>query len=509
MRDDVAIAVLQRQLDGLAEEMGEVLVRSAMSPNITERRDCSTALFGERGQVLAQAAHIPVHLGSMQHAVDAAIAAGMAQDEVWILNDPYGGGTHLPDITAVTSIYDRDGALLGYAAARAHHADVGGRTPGSMTAQSARIEDEGVRITPTLIGLATAIDVEALGVIVSGMRQPRERRGDLAAQCAALDRAVARLPGVVDRWGGPTAFRDRCGLLDCHAERVMRAALRRCPDGSGFAERELELPANSAAAIRCAVAVDGDALSVDLERSDPQVSCSFNCPLPVTWAAVLFAARSAFAPDVPSSSGWQRAIDVRTRPGTVVDARYPGAVAAGNVEVSSVIVDTVLDALATFLPDIPANGAGTMSNLVVGSERFSMYETIGGGQGATSGADGPSAVHVAMTNTRNTPIEALEHAYPLRVETYAIRDGSGGAGAHRGGDGIVREVRVLEACELSLLSQRHRTGPSGRQGGGPGAAGRAAVDGVKVDGVVTCPLDSGSVVRVETPGGGGYGSPER
>jgi N-methylhydantoinase B len=506
MDEALRVAVLQRQLEGVAEEMGAVLVRSASSANIKERHDSSCAVFDANGALLAQAAHIPVHLGSMSHAVAAVLGRGPLAGELWLLNDPYAGGTHLPDLTLVTSLHDDQGERVGLAAVRAHHADVGGDTAGSMRATASDISVEGVRIAATVVGTAGQLRDEFVDPLVSRMRQPAERRADLAAQAGALHVAVRRVPGLAAARGGRDAWRAACReLLDYGARRAMAACAGHA-GRAGAGERTIELPGGAAARLAASVRVSSTGIEVDLTGSSAQTDTSLNCPRPVTCAAVLFAVRALLDPGLPSSGGLDAVVRVVTRPATVVDAAWPAAVAGGNVEVSSVVVDAVFAAFADAgLPGVPADGQGTMNNLVIGNERFSYYETIAGGQGAGVDARGPDAVQVAMTNTRNTPIEVLELEFPLEVERYAVRRGSGGAGQHVGGDGVLRAIRVLEPCTVSLLTQRRMDPPRGRGGGADGAAGEQSVDGSPADGLGVIELAAGQVVEVRTPGGGGYG----
>jgi N-methylhydantoinase B len=488
---NIELQVLGSSLRSIAEEMGAVLVRSSFSANIKERRDCSTALFDERGRMIAQAEHIPVHLGAMPDAVAAVMRHDPAPDEVFVLNDPYAGGTHLPDVTLVSR------TAVGFAVTRAHHADVGGIEPGSMPAESRTLADEGVVIPPT------RVDENVLVDLVSRMRNPEERRGDFRAQLAAHTLAERRLAELCERRG-----RDRVAAamdeLFAYSERVVRAALARLPDGLFEAHDVLEAPEGDLA-IRAAVTIDGDEAAVDFAGTAPQHSGNLNCPLSVTRSACYFVVRCLTAPDLPSSGGAFAPVSVTAPEGSVVNAIPPAAVAAGNVETSGRIVDTLFAALAEALP-VPAQGQGTMNNLTFGNERFTYYETIGGGQGACPDADGPSAVHVTMSNTLTTPAEALELAYPLRVERHALRLGSGGAGRHRGGNGVVRELRVLEPCSFSMISERRRHAPRGAQGGEPGLPGRNFVNDEELPSKATRDLAPGDVVRIETPGGGGFSS---
>ncbi len=489
---NIELQVLGSSLRSIAEEMGAVLIRSAFSANIKERRDCSTALFDERGRMIAQAEHIPVHLGALPDAVAAVRAHGPAPDEVFILNDPYAGGTHLPDITLVSR------TLVGFAATRAHHADVGAAEPGSLPAGSRRLDEEGVVIPPTLLDETTLDDLTAR------MRNPDERRGDLRAQLAGNRLASRRIEELSARRGRQLVVAAMDELHD-YAERRVRAAIAALPDGRFEASDVLEAQEGDLE-LRAAVTVAGDELEIDFAGTAPQHDGNLNCPLAVTRSACYFVVRCLTDPDAPASGGAFAPVTVRAPEGSLVNARPPAAVAAGNVETSSRIADVVFLALGEAV-DVPAQGQGTMNNVTLGSDRFSYYETIGGGQGGCPEADGPSAVHVAMSNTLSTPTEALELAYPIRVERNSLRLDSGGAGRHRGGDGVVRELRVLEPCRLSIVSERRRHAPQGRHGGASGAPGRNLLNGEELPAKVTRDVQPGDVVRIETPGGGGYGSP--
>src|SRR5438034_1959541 len=495
--ESVEIVELELQLIGaslrsIADEMGAVLVRSAFSANIKERRDCSTALFDPRGRMVAQAEHIPVHLGAMPDAVAAVLAHEPGPDDVYILNDPFAGGTHLPDITVVT----RTGA--GFAVTRAHHADVGAVEPGSLPAGSRRLEEEGVVIPPT------RLDEGVLDSLVSRMRNPDERRGDLRAQLAAHRLAAGRAQELCERCGTARVEAAMDELYD-YSERRVRAAIGGLPDGRFEAADALESIDGGELAIHAVVTVAGDELEIDFAGTAPQHDGNLNCPLAVARSACYFVVRCLTDPDVPASGGAFAPVHVRAPDGCLVNARPPAAVAAGNVETSSRIVDVVFAAFGRAL-DVPAQGQGTMNNLILGNDRFTYYETVYGGQGACPNADGPSAVHVAMSNTLSTPTEALELAYPLRVERHDLRLGSGGSGRHCGGDGVVRELRALETCRLSLVGERRRHAPGGARGGEPATPGRNFVNGAEVAGKVARSLETGDVVRVETPGGGGYGA---
>jgi N-methylhydantoinase B len=471
--------------------MGAILIRSAFSPNIKERRDCSTALFDERGRMIAQAEHIPVHLGSLPDAVAAVREHEPGPDDVFVLNDPYAGGTHLPDITLVSR------TAVGFAATRAHHADVGAAEPGSLPAGSRRLDEEGVVIPPTRLDDAT------LDFLTEQMRNPDERRGDLRAQLAANRLATRRIEELGARRGRDLVVAAMSELYD-YAERRVRAAIDALPDGRYEARDVLEAGA-SELELHAAVTIDGNGLEIDFAGTAPQHEGNLNCPLAVTRSACYFVVRCLTDPDAPASGGAFAPVTVRAPEGSLVNARPPAAVAAGNVETSSRLADVVFLAFGQAI-EVPAQGQGTMNNVTLGNDRFTYYETIGGGQGACPVADGPSAVHVAMSNTLSTPTEALELAYPLRVERHALRLGSGGEGRHRGGDGVVRELRALEGCRLSILSERRRRAPQGREGGEPGQPGRNLLNGEELPSKTTRDLGPGDVVRLETPGGGGYGT---
>jgi N-methylhydantoinase B len=492
----VEIVELELQLIGaslrsIVDEMGAILIRSAFSANIKERRDCSTALFDRRGRMIAQAEHIPVHLGAMPDAVAAVRAREPGPDDVFILNDPFAGGTHLPDLTLVTR------TRAGFAVTRAHHADVGAREPGSLPADSRRLDEEGVVITPI------RLDDGVLADLVARMRNPDERRGDLRAQLAAHRLAEGRIAELCERRGSDRVEAAMDELHD-YSERRVRAAIARLPNGRFEATDVLEPLEGGELEIRAAVTVSGDELEIDFAGTAPQHDGNLNCPLAVTRSACYFVVRCVTDPDVPASGGAFVPVHVRAPASCLVNARAPAAVAAGNVETSSRIVDVLFSAFREAL-EVPAQGQGTMNNLTLGNDRFTYYETVGGGQGACPDADGPSGVHVAMSNTLSTPAEALELAYPLRVERHEVRLGSGGGGRHRGGDGVVRELRVLERCRLSLVGERRTRAPLGARGGEPGAAGHNLLNGEQLPGKVTRELEAGDVVRVETPGGGGFG----
>src|SRR5436309_5070394 len=421
--------------------MGAALIRSAFSANIKECRECSTALFDEGGRMIVQAEHIPVHLGAMPEAVAAVMARDPQAGEIYIVNDPYTGGTHLPDLTLVSRVPG------GFACSRAHHADVGGMEPASLPAESRELYQEGIVVPPV------PLTEDLLTVLLANMRNPDERRGDLRAQIAAHRLAERRLEELCAKRGREVV---RAAMEDLHAyaERMVRAAIARLPDGRYEAEDHLE-PVEGELTIRAAVIIAGDEIEIDFAGTSPQHEGNLNCPLAVTRSACYFVVRCLTEPDLPSSGGAYVPITVRAPAGSLVNARRPAAVVAGNTETSSRVTDVVLAAFGQAMP-VPAQGQGTMNNVTFGNSRFTYYETISGGQGACPDGDAPSAVHVAMSNTLNTPVEALELSYPIRVERYGLRSDSGGGGVHRGGDGVVREVRVLEDCRLSLLTERRR-----------------------------------------------------
>lgn len=495
--DPIALQVLVGGLRAACDEMGATLIRSSYSANIKERHDCSTALFDASGELVMQAEHIPVHLGSMPDAVAAVLGEEQAPGVSWILNDPYRGGTHLPDITLVSPVF-ADRELLGFAASRAHHADVGGPTPGSMPAFSKSLEDEGVVISPTRADAAT------LEELAAKMRSPRQRLADLRAQQAANRVGALRLEELRRRHGTAEL---RAGMAEilAYTERRTRAALAELPDGTYRAEDVLEADWDGRERdlrLRLEATIAGDSLRLDFSGTEPQVEGNLNCPLSVTKSAAFFAVRVLTDPGSPPSAGAHRPIEVAAPEGCLLNARYPAAVVAGNVETSSRVADLVISALAQARP-APAQGQGTMNNLTLAGEGFTYYETIGGGQGACPEADGPSAVHVAMSNTLNTPVEALETEFPLRVRELSLRRGSGGEGTRRGGEGIVREIEALAPMRFTLLTERRRHPPRGRDGGGDGAAGVNLLDGSRLPSKAAGNLVPGNRLRLETPGGGG------
>ena len=488
----IELQVIGSALRAVAEEMGAVLVRAAFSANIKERRDCSTALFDENGRMIAQAEHIPVHLGAMPEAVAAVRERDPAPGEIYIVNDPFTGGTHLPDLTLVSR------TELGFAVSRAHHADVGGMEPASMPADSHELYQEGLVLPPV------RLSEDLLAVLLANSRNPDERRGDLRAQIAAQRLAERRVAELCERRGRERVA-SAMDQLYAYSERVVRASIAALGDGHYEAADALEAP-EGLLELRCAVTIAGEEVEIDFGGTAPQHGGNLNCPLAVTRSACYFVVRCLTEPDVPASGGAFAPVRVRAPDGSLVNARRPAAVVAGNVETSNRIVDVVFAAFGQAV-DVPAQGQGTMNNVTFGNDRFTYYETIGGGQGACRGSDGEDAVHVTMSNTLSTPVEALELAYPLRVERYGLRRGSGGRGEFGGGDGVVREVRVLEPCRFSVVSERRRLAPEGVRGGLAGVPGRNLLNGEEIPAKATRSLEAGDVVTIETPGGGGYGAP--
>ncbi len=503
--DVLELSVMANAFAMIAEEMGTVLVRSALSPNIRERRDASAALFDAAGRMVAQAAHIPVHLGAMPESVRAVMAQNPRPGDVFILNDPYRGGSHLPDLTLVEAIAE-DGATIGFSAVRAHHADVGGMSPGSMPQGATELVQEGLVIPPVRLVAQGELDEMVLQFILANVRTPDERRGDLRAQLAACAAGAAGWRALLAREGKERVAAAVDAVLD-YTERRARARVaalgafdstaRDALEGDGVTEDPVPVVVRAHAV--------GDTLRLDFTGSSPMVRGNVNCPLAVTRAAAVFVLRTLLDDDVPTNEGIARAIDLVVPEDCALNAKWPAAVAGGNVEMSQRITDTLMLALANAGVPVAAQGQGTMNNITFGGSGWTFYETLGGGQGASARADGPDAVHVGMSNTLNTPVESLETAYPLRVESYAVRRGSGGRGTHRGGDGVVRRYRAMERCTVTLLTERRRTAPHGAAGGGDGHPGRNALNGETIPAKCRIELRPGDVVTVETPGGGGYG----
>ncbi len=508
--DAVTLEVARHRFAAVAEEMGGVLRRTAHSPNIKERMDCSAAVFVADGEMLAQAEHIPVHLGSMPASVAAVIdrfGVDPPQGVQFAVNDPFHGGTHLNDLTLLRPVHS-GGRLIGWVANRAHHADVGGEAPGSMPAHATRLEQEGHVVAPVVAVVEGEWEREFFDGFVGATRTPQERIGDLAAQMGANEAGARRLLEVHtaygSRYGGVTA-----GLLEYGEER-MRAALRAAPDGAYAFEDFMEW-GEADVPIRVEVIIQGDELRADFTGSSPQVAANFNAPDAVTRSCLYYAVRVATDPTIPANGGCYRPISLSVPPASVVGAAPPAAVAAGNVETSQRIADVVLGALAQAAPDrVHAASQGTMNNVLMGAGGTVYYETIAGGEGGGPTRPGQSGIHTGMTNTRNTPIEALETHYPFRVIAFGLRRGSGGAGRNPGGEGIVREIEFLQPGELSLMGERRRHRPWGLAGGGPGECGedwliRRNGSRERLPGKVTLGVEAGERLRVLTPGGGGWG----
>ncbi len=516
--DPIRLEVLKNRFASLTEEMGAVLQRTAFSPNIKERRDFSCALFDSHGEMLAQAAHIPVHLGSMPLSVAAAIRhVDLAPGDMVMLNDPYCGGTHLPDITLVMPIFCGSSSPSFYLANRAHHADIGGITAGSLPL-STEIFQEGLRIPPVRIVRQGSLDRELLGIVLANVRTPEERHGDLNAQIAANRVGERRLLEIIDRYGLAETTRYGQALLD-YGESMMAAVIATIPDGCYRFEDVLDDDGagNGPIPIRCEITVAGDRAQLDFSASAPQVAGCVNAVRAITLSAVFYVFRLLAPEDMPGSAGCMRPLAVRTVPGTVVDCTFPAAVAGGNVETSQRIVDVLLGALAQALPEcIPAASCGTMNNLTIGGRDprnqnlFAYYETIAGGAGGSPLGCGASGLQTHMTNTLNTPVEALEHVYPLRVRRYALREASGGPGQNPGGDGVIKELELLGEAQITLISDRRKQGPFGLAGGAPGRTGRNSLlrEGQVLELPGKCSLAGrpGDVLIIETPGGGAWGS---
>jgi N-methylhydantoinase B len=516
--DPFELALASARLAAVCDEMGAVLRQSAFSTNIRDRLDFSCAVFDADGRLAAQAAHIPVHLGSMAYAMRGVVAGiEWRPDDCWVFNDPYLGGTHLPDVTVVAPVFLGE-ALVAFVADRAHHADIGSDTPGSMPIASS-LEQEGMIIPPTRLVAGGTLDAARLAAFGASTRNPRQVEGDFAAQIAACHVGAARVSALAEdleaRLGASStdgALETVLAALNDHAERLAIATLATIPDGryaftdllddDGLGNRDL--------AIAVALTVAGGRITVDFTGTSPQTGGNVNCPISVAAAGALYCFRCLMPDGMPMCDGSFRAITLVAPEGCLVNARRPAAVAAGNVETSSRIVDAVFGALAQALPGlIPAASQGTMNNLALGSaepgREWDYYETIGGGMGASPTGPGLSVVQTHMTNTRNTPTEVLELGFPLRVRRYARRSGSGGAGQHRGGDGILRELEFLAAATVTVLSERRARGPWGLAGGAAGAAGINRLNGDDQPGKFTWKVESGDVLCIETPGGGGWG----
>jgi N-methylhydantoinase B len=516
--DPVQLEIFKSLFHSIAEEMGATLKRTAFSPNIKERRDYSCAVFDRDGNMVSQGDHMPVHLGSMPLSVKAAIEnRKIGPGDMVILNDPYAGGTHLPDITLVSGVFDGK-VLRFYVASRAHHSDVGGMSPGSMPVAE-EIYQEGLRIPPVHLMSSGVMNKDVLDLILLNVRTPMEREGDLSAMIAANRTGELRLIESIQRYGWAQVQRYVHEILD-YSERMTRIAIRNIPDGTYAAEDFLDDDGVGDTPIRIAVKIRirGDKASVDFSGSDPQAAGSINAVYAITASAVFYVFRTLVDVPIPSNAGGMRPLEMIVPSGTVVNARPPAAVCGGNVETSQRIVDVLYKCLAKALPDrIPSASQGTMNNVTFGGtdprtrEPFAYYETVCGGMGARPGMNGISGVHTHMTNSMNTPVEAFEHDYPARVVRYGLRRGSGGSGRRFGGDGVIREIQFLSRAQVTVLSDRRKIAPYGLQGGHPGMPGRNRIvrrSGIVEDISSKCSLwvEPGDTLSIETPGGGGWGT---
>ncbi|WP_025209631.1 hydantoinase B/oxoprolinase family protein [Hippea sp. KM1] len=518
----ILLEVFKNKLSSVADEMGVSLNRTAFSANIKERRDFSCAVFDENGDMIAQAAHIPVHLGSMPMSVKAAISEfDFKEGDMVVLNDPFKGGTHLPDITIVAGVFvEGEEKPVFYVANRAHHADVGGMSSGSMPLSSS-IFQEGVIIPPLKLVENGQINESVFKLFLNNVRTPYEREGDFKAQIMANLTGIKRIKEMIEKYTLQTVRFYAKELMD-YSERIMRKTILKIPDGTysfvdfldddGIERQNIK--------IQLDLTIDGDEATLDFTKSDDQVSGSVNAVYAITLSAALYVFRCLVEQNIPTNAGCLRPLRLITRKGSIVDAVFPSAVAGGNVETSQRIVDVILGALSKAIPEkIPAASQGTMNNIAIGGinelngEPFAYYETLGGGMGASSRHHGESAIHSHMTNTLNTPIEALEYSYPFRVRQYSIRRGSGGRGAFCGGDGLVREIELLNKAEITVLSERRRLSPYGLEGGEAGKRGRNIIirdsKEMEMPPKFTMKLNKGDIVRIETPGGGGYFKPKK
>jgi len=508
--DLIELRVFESRAAAICETMGAVLRRSAFSPNIRDRLDFSCALFSADGRLLSQATHIPVHLGSMAWAMrDLVDAHDWQPGSRLMLNDPYAGGTHLPDVTVIAPVFVSDDCV-GFVANRAHHADIGSATPGSMPL-SCSLDEEGVLISPQWLYRDGELDSEALNEICGEMRNPELSAGDFQAQVAASAFGEKAFGALVEELGREQ-LQNFAQALNDYAGRLASASISDLPEGRWQAEDCMDCDGAGGAGptIRVSLKVESGRIEVDFDGTDDQVAGNLNCPMSVTAAAVYYALRCLLPEETPTCAGALDCMHLSAPEGCLVNARSPAATAAGNVETSQRIVDVVFRALAEALPDrIPAASQGTMNNLGLGGERWSYYETMAGGCGATADTAGRHAAHSHMTNTLNTPAEVLEMHFPLRIVRYQLRRGSGGDGTYGGGDGLVREFEFLEPAQATLITERRVNAPWGLNGGESGRKGRNLLDGEELPSKISVEVKAGQVLTVETPGGGGYGRPSR
>ena len=504
--DGIELTLFNRRIQSVCDEMGAVLMRTALSPNIKDRLDFSCAVFDAGGELTAQAAHIPVHLGSMAYAMaDIVNQRDWKDGDMVILNDPYLGGTHLPDVTVITPVFAA-GRLCAFVANRAHHADIGSSSPGSMPLAT-KLEQEGVIISPTLLMRDSQIIEETFSSILGQLRNPQLGRADFSAQISANLTGRKRLAALIGSMkAGP--FTSALKSLNDYAESLARNALQEIPAGryrfTDFMDDDGQ--GNSLIPVKVTLTVDSESITVDFSDTADQVAGNINCPLSVAAAAVYYVFYCLMPPQTPACAGSFRPLSIKAPPGSLLNARYPAAVAAGNVETSSRVVDVMLGALASAIPArIPAASHGSMNNIAMGGADWDYYETLGGGMGAGPSGGGLDAVQTHMTNTLNTPIEILEKYYPLRIRRYAIRAGSGGLGRRPGGEGVVREYEFLQPATVSLLTERRERSPWGLAGGGQGACGQNLVNGETLPAKTTIETRTGDRLLIQTAGGGGWG----
>lgn len=505
--DPTELEVMKHNFTAVPEQMGASLQRCAYSPNIKERKDESCALFSSNQKMIAQAEHIPVHLGAMPKALEKAVKEiNFSPKDQILLNDPYSGGTHLPDITLIKPVF-KDETHLGFVVNRAHHADIGGKTPGSMPGKSETLEEEGLIFSPQHIVKNGEENEKVLKKFKEKTRAPKERIGDLRAQIGANEKGAEEFKKIVEKFGLEKYGKFVEDIIK-YSEKRTKKIISDLPDVELKSEDMMEW--EEEVKLRTKIMIESESIKYDFKGTDNQVQGNINAPEPVTHSAVYYTLRCLLPDDIPVNEGCYNQVDIEIPDGSVLNPNPPAAVSSGNVETSQRVVELIFRALSKILPEkIPAESQGTMNNLIIGSEDFTYYETIGGGAGASKGKEGESAVHVHMTNTKNTPIESLENNYPLRVTSYKIRKGSGGSGEHSGGDGIIREIKVLNDAKISIQSERRRIPPKGMKGGSEGKVGKNIKinenEEQELESKITLKLKKGEKIRIETPGGGGWG----